>query len=136
MELSNINRSSLIVKEEHIHKPIAKALFTLDGQSDIQYQNIFEQVEILKRQYLEIEEKKRVSKIIYNSELKFDPIILGIYYLYIRNQNEQFISMVGPNEWGRSRKNQLEYIAQIRLQYDHTWEILDLNNKDYLYEEK
>jgi|688.fasta_scaffold236429_2 hypothetical protein len=136
MQLTNIQKSSLIVKQEDMHKPIARSLYTLDGQSDMQFENIFEQLEVLKRQYLEIEEKKRISKKIYDSELKFDPIILGIYYLYIRNRNEQFISMVGPNEWGRSRKSHLEYIAQIRLQYDHTWEILHLNNQKYLYEEK
>jgi hypothetical protein len=76
-------------------------------------------------------EKKRISKIIYQSEIKFEPIVLGIYYLYIRNSSEQFISMIGPNEWGRSQKNLLDFIAKIRLQYDHTWEVLDLNCLNY-----
>jgi len=41
--------------------------------------------------------------------------------------------MIGPTEWSRSQKNHLEYIAKIRLQYDHTWEILNLNKQDYFY---
>ena len=134
MNLINLPKSYPIVKEEDIHKPIARGLFTLDGQVDIQANNILEQLEVLKRQFLEIEEKKRISKKIYDSEIKFEPIVLGIYYLYIRNHTEQFISMIGPNEWGRSQKNHLEYVAQVRLQYDHTWEILELNKNDYFYE--
>ena len=39
--------------------------------------------------------------------------------------------MVGPNEWGRSQKNKLDFIAKVRLQYDHTWEILELNNANF-----
>lgn len=131
MDLINLPNSSQIVKESDLHKPIARGLFTLDGQIDIQATNIIEQIEVLRRQALAIEEKKRISKIIYNSEIKFEPIVLGIYYLYIRNSSEQFISMIGPTEWGRSQKNSLEYLAKIRLQYDHTWELLDLNLKNY-----
>lgn len=131
MDLINIPNSSQIVKESDFHKPIARGLFTLDGQVDIQANNILEQLKVLQKQANLIQEKKRVSKIIYQSEIKFEPIVLGIYYLYIRNSTEQFISMIGPSEWGRSQKNSLEYIAKIRLQYDHTWEVLDLNIKNY-----
>ncbi len=135
MNLINLPKSHEIVKEQDLHKPVARGLFTLDGQIEIQGQNILEQIELLKRQAEEIIEKKRISKKIYDSEIKFEPIVLGIYYLYIRNHTEQFISMVGPNEWGRSQKNHLEYVAKVRLQYDHTWEILELNIKNYFYEQ-
>lgn len=134
MNLINLPKSYPIVKEEDIHKPIARGLFTLDGQVDIQANNILEQLEVLKRQYFEIEEKKRISKKIYESEIKFEPIVKGIYYLYIRNQSQQFISMIGPNEWGRSQKNHLDYVCQIQLEYDHTWNILESNNTSYFNE--
>jgi hypothetical protein len=134
MNLINLPKSQEIVKEQDFHKPIARGLFTLDGQIEIQGQNIIEQIEVLKRQAFEIQEKKRISKKIYESEIKFDPIVLGIYYLYIVNETRQFISMIAPNEWGRSLRNKLEYVAEIRLQYDHTWEILELNIKNYFNE--
>ena len=134
MNLINLPKSQEIVKEQDFHKPIARGLFTLDGQIEIQGQNIIEQIEVLKRQAYEIQEKKRISKKIYESEIKFDPIVLGIYYLYIVNETRQFISMIAPNEWGRSLRNKLEYVAEIRLQYDHTWEILELNIKNYFNE--
>jgi hypothetical protein len=131
MNLLNLPKSQEIIKVEDSHKPIARGLVTLDGQQQIQADNIIEQIELLKRQALQIQEKRRISKKIYDSEIKFEPIVLGIYYLYIRNRESQFISMVGPNEWGRTQKSRLEFIATIRLQYDHTWEILELTNKDY-----
>ncbi len=135
MNLINLPKSHEIVKEQDLHKSVARGLFTLDGQIEIQGQNILEQIELLQKQALEIQEKRRISKIIYQSEIKFDPVILGIYYLYIVNDTRQFISMVGPNEWGRSLRNKLSFVAKIRLQYDHTWEILELNIKNYFYEQ-
>lgn len=134
MNLINLPKSNPIVKTEDLHKPIAKGLITLDGQIEIQGKNIIEQIELLKKQAEEILEKKRISQKIYDSLLKFEPIILGIYYLYIVNEKEQMISMVGPSEWGRSLKNRLDFVAKVRLQYDHTWEILELNINNYFNE--
>ena len=131
MNLINQRKSAEIIKTDDLHKPIARGLITLDGQQQIQADNILEQIEVLRNQALKIQEKKRISKKIYDSELKFEPIILGIYYLYIKNGTSQFISMVGPNEWGRSQKSKLEYVCKIRLQYDHTWEVLHLNVEDF-----
>lgn len=131
MELIPHNKASQIVKIDDLHKPIAKGLFTLEGQQQIQADNIIEQIEVLKKQAIKIQENKRISKKIYESEIKFEPIVMGVYYLYTRNGGLQFISMVGPMEWGRSQKSTLDYICKIRLQYDHTWEILDLNAIDF-----
>ena len=78
MDLINLPNSSQIVKEQDLHKPVARGLFTLDGQIDIQANNIIEQIEVLKRQALEIQEKKRISKKIYQSEIKFEPIVFMI----------------------------------------------------------
>lgn len=134
MNVINLPSSKEIIKEQDLHKPVARGLITLDGQIEIQGQNILEQIDLLRKQAEAIVEKKRISKKIYDSTIKFEPIVLGIYYLYIVNEKEQMISMVGPNEWGRSLKNRLDYIAKIRLQYDHTWEILELNLKNYFNE--
>ena len=134
MNLINLPKSNPIVKTKDLHKPIAKGLIALDGQIEIQGKNIIEQIELLKKQAEEILEKKRISQKIYDSLLKFEPIILGIYYLYIVNEKNQMISMVGPSEWGRSLKNRLDFVAKIRLQYDHTWEILELNINNYFNE--
>jgi len=33
------------------------------------------------------------------------------------------LMMIGPDEWGRSKKNNLEFISSVTLLSDHTWEI-------------
>jgi len=129
-ELQKANQNKIIVKEQDLHKPIAKALFTLQGQIELGANNILEQYEVLKKQALAIQEKKRISTRIYQAEIKFEPIILGIYNLY-RTETNTFISMVGPTEWGRSMKRKIEFIAKIKLDYDHTWQILELNDSDF-----
>jgi len=130
-ELEKASQKNIIVKQEDLHKPIAKGLVALEGQIDISATNILEQYETLKKQALQIQEKKRISLKIYEAEMKFEPIILGIYNLYKDVSNRTFISMVGPNEWGRSMKRKIEFIAKIKLDYDHTWQILELENSDY-----
>ena len=81
-ELQKVNQNSIIVKKQDLHKPIAKGLVALEGQIDISATNILEQYETLKKQALAIQEKKRISLKIYEAEIKFEPIILGTYYLY------------------------------------------------------
>ncbi len=123
-------KSSGIVKAEDSHKPIARALDTLDGQSDAQADQIVEQAEILYQRLLALQEKKRKSLLIYASEMGFQPIVMSVYHLY-RRGSRQMISMVGPSEWGRKMQSELEWIATIRLAYDHTWEILEVNNPQF-----
>ena len=129
-ELQKANQNKIVVKEQDLHKPIAKGLFTLEGQIELGANNILEQYEVLKKQALAIQEKKRISLKIYEAEIKFEPIILGIYYLY-RGQSNTFISMVGPYEWGRSMKRKIDFIAKIKLDYDHTWQIIELNDEEF-----
>jgi hypothetical protein len=48
-----------------------------------------------------------------------------IYHLYRRKTNgESLISLIAPHEWGR--KQPYDYMATVKLLYDHTWEILAL----------
>ena len=122
--------SSEIVKESDGHKPLARALSTLDGQVDAQADQITEQAMILYQRMLTIQENRRKSLIIYASEIGFRPIVMNTYHLY-KSGSRQFISMVGPMEWGRRMREQISWIATIKLAYDHTWEIIELNDPDF-----
>ena len=110
-----------------LHKPLTRGLTTLEGQLDNSADQIMEQMNILVERARKIQERKRISSKIYSSRIGFEPIVKNIYYLYIKDDG-QFISMISPKEWGRKK---FDYIAQIQLDYDHTWEILELNNKEF-----
>ena len=108
------------------HKPLSKGMTTLEGQINNSADQLLEQMEILAKRARDIQERKRISKIIYSAKMGFEPLVKSIYHLYFLNEY-LFISMIGPNEWGRKK---MDYIATIQLDYDHTWEILELNRKD------
>lgn len=127
MENLSINKSSIQIDPNKSHTNMSKGMFTLEGQLNNSADQLIEQMNILAHRAKLIQERKRISKIIYNSRIGFEPIVKGIYYLYIK-EDGQFISMISPKEWGRKK---FDFIAKIELDYDHTWEIIELNDKDF-----
>jgi hypothetical protein len=109
------------------HKPLSKGMTTLEGQVNNSADQLLEQMEILVKRAKDIQERKRISKIIYSAKMGFEPLVKSVYHLYFLNEY-LFISMIGPKEWGRKK---MDYIATIQLDYDHTWEVLELNKKDF-----
>jgi len=53
-------------------------------------------------------------------------LINHTYYLYQKEEGIDFLSMIGPEEWGRKKKWS-EFIAEIKLLADHTWDIIREN---------
>ncbi len=110
-------------------KPIDKgrvkglALDAMYEQTNTQLDQIREQVELLARQAQAIHNRVAISEKIYQANIGFKPLIGKNYHLYIRPNEEYVLSMVAPEEWGRSSK--LEFIASVRLLSDHTWDIID-----------
>ena len=37
--------------------------------------------------------------------------------------------MIAPNEWGRSKKEGLEFISAVKLLSDHTWELTEVESE-------
>jgi hypothetical protein len=46
--------------------------------------------------------------------------------LYSRENSSFLLSLVGPQDWGRTKQN-LSFIATVKLLADHTWDILEKN---------
>ena len=97
-----------------------KALSTMEEQTNMQLDQIRRQIELLALQAQEIQMRKELSMIIYNAKLSFSPVVGSVYYLYQKNDDTHFLSMIGPQQWskGSAYKN---YIAQVKLLADHTW---------------
>ena len=123
----SLKNTSVEIDPNRAHLPLTKGMTTLEGQLNTSAEQIMEQMEILVSRAKKIQERKRISTKIYASKIGFEPIVKGIYYLYLKDDG-QFISMISPKEWGRKK---FDYIAQIQLDYDHTWEILELNNQEF-----
>ncbi len=110
-------------------KPIDKgrmkglAVSAMYEQTDMQLDQIREQIELLAAQAKAIQKRVEISQQIYQCQMNFKPLIGHIYHLYRRDNGEEILSMVAPSEWGRT--NPLTFVASVKLLADHTWEILE-----------
>ncbi len=114
---------SAIVRPEDKGKIKGRALAAMEGQTDIQMQQIREQIELLAAQAQKLQERKEVSEQIYLAEMGFEPLINHVYHLYRKRNGATILSMVAPAEWGRSLPFE-SHIASVKLLADHTWDIL------------
>ena len=55
------------------------------------------------------------TELIYNSEIKFEPIVGETYYLY-EGENKNFLSLIEPSQWNK------KYLGAFRLNGDYKWE--------------
>ena len=101
---------------------ISKSSAAMNEQVDAQMNQIRKQVELLQQQYRELEERRIISNWIYSAELRFSPDIGHTYYLYKRENETVFLTMISPGEW---RKPGLEYLATVKLLSDMTWQVIE-----------
>jgi hypothetical protein len=117
---------SAAVKPEDQGKLKGRALSAMDHQTDMQLDQIYQQMQLLANQAKKLNDRKGISEIIYRAEIRFDPLINHIYHLYENMDSSFLLSMIAPNQWGRSKKS-FNFIATVRLLADHTWDILEKN---------
>ena len=75
----------------------------------------------LKEQWQDLVSEVELNNLIYSSKYSFEPIVGEVYHLYIGNDDNYFLSLIGPKEWNK------EFITSVRLNSDHKWVYL---NKD------
>lgn len=116
-------------------KPIDKgrtkglAVSAMHEQTNMQLDQIRQQVELLAEQAKKIQKRVEISEDIYTADVGFKPLINHTYHLYEKEDQEQkVLSMIAPEEWGRSSK--LQFVATVKLLADHTWDILASNEDE------
>lgn len=94
-------------------------------QTEEQLNIIFEQMKLLAKQVKEIQKRVYISDLIYNAAIKFTPVIGKLYFLYEAEQSRRYLSLISPLEWGDKMED--KFIAEVRLNADHTWKVIDSN---------
>lgn len=117
-----------VVKPEDIGKVKGRSLSAMQQQTDLQFDQIRKQMELLANQAKELQDRIEISNRIYDAECPFKPIVGHIYHLYRKDNGRYVLSMIGPTEWGRSAKY-ADFIATVALLADHTWNILESNDE-------
>lgn len=92
-------------------------------QTEEQLGLIFEQMKTLARQVQDIKKRVYISDLIYNTKITFTPVIGKCYYLYESVEGSRYMSLISPKEWGDKFDD--IYIAEVRLNADHTWKVID-----------
>ena len=75
----------------------------------------------IKKKFDELQEEFYWNKLVYESQINFQPVIGNVYHLYERDDNTNFLSLIAPNEWGMS------YIGSFKLKHNRKWEKIQLN---------
>jgi len=57
----------------------------------------------------------KLNNLIYNSNYSFEPVIGEIYYLYLRQNGNYFLSLISPQEWD------MKHVVSVRLNSEHKW---------------
>lgn len=97
-----------------------KALSAMEDQTNMQLDQIRQQIELLARQAQEIRKRKELSMMIYEAKLNFKPQIGQVYHLYEKRDNTHILSLVAPQEWGASGPFK-QFVSSVKLLADHTW---------------
>ena len=119
---------SALIKPEDQGKLKSRALNAMDHQTDMQLGQIYEQMKLLASQAQKLNDRKKISEFIYKAEARFEPFINHTYHLYLRDSGVYLLSLIGPKQWGKS-KNNFEFVASVKLLADHTWDIIEKNEK-------
>ncbi len=98
-----------------------KALSAMDEQTNMQLNQIRQQIELLARQAQEINKRKELSLMIYDAKITFKPQIGQTYHLYEKRDFSKVLSLVAPVEWGGGSGPFKDFIASVQLLADHTW---------------
>lgn len=122
---------SAVIKPEDQGKLKGRALSAMDHQTDMQLNQIYEQMQLLAEQAKKLNARKEISVFIYQAEMRFEPLINHTYHLYQKEDASFLLSLIAPDQWGRSKKN-FEFVATVKLLADHTWDILD-KNEDFKF---
>ena len=98
-------------------RPDEIELFKLDKTNNLKHYYV-SKFDELKKEYEKLMEDIHINEMIYQAKYTFQPIVGQNYYLYLNDDNDKFLSIISPNEWGRRK---FEYLGTFQLQTDGRW---------------
>lgn len=98
-------------------RPDEIELFKLDKTNNLKHYYV-SKFDELKKEYNKLMEDIQINETIYQAKYTFQPIVGQNYYLYLNDDNDKFLSIISPNEWGRRK---FEYLGTFQLQTDGRW---------------
>jgi len=123
-------RSSALIKPEDEGKIKSRALRAMEEQTGREFNQILKQMKPLVEQMEKLKKRVYISESIYTAYIPFEPAIGTIYYLYKKSDGSSILSIVSPEEWGRSMPYE-SFEGKVKLLADHTWDVVDDEEEKY-----
>lgn len=101
-----------------------RALKAMHEQTHRELNILYQQMETAAKQVKLIRERMQFSQLVYDAEIRFQPLVGESYYLYEKLTGEYLLSLVAPQEWGKDIPFK-SCVAKVILLSDHTWEIAE-----------
>jgi hypothetical protein len=83
-----------------------------------------ERYEELQREYQLLVDSYELNRLVYNSQINFEPILGQTYYLYEKSSTHRFLSLISPHHTFWSG-----FLCAVRLTTSYTWERVPLPDK-------
>ena len=74
----------------------------------------------MKDEYKKLVEEYNWTKLVYEAEYSFEPLVGETYHLYERKNKSIFLSLVAPNEWKQ------KYIGSFKQLNNGKWENIEI----------
>ncbi|MFY8019744.1 MAG: DUF2452 domain-containing protein [Bacteroidia bacterium] len=113
---------SPIIRPEDKNQIKTNAVEAMHHYANQEMAMLKKQADLIMEQVRDIEKRLQVSEKIYQSDMRFTPVIGQIYHVY-ENEDHYKLSLIGPNEWGRSKKIG-KHLASVKLLGDHSWDLI------------
>jgi hypothetical protein len=101
----------------------SSAVSAMEDQTQMQLDQIFDQMKLLAEQANKIKSRADISYQIYNAKMSFKPLIGKTYFLYAKKE-QRLLSILSPVDWGDQMPFD-EFISEVKLLSDHTWKIIE-----------
>ena len=118
----SLSIGSPLIKPEDKNQIKATAVLAMNHYAEQEIKMLKKQADLIIQQVREIENRLVVSEKIYQSDMRFTPVIGQIYHLYEKEDHYK-LSLIGPDEWGRT-KSIGKYVASVKLLGDHSWDLI------------
>lgn len=91
--------------------------FKSRGISQVE-RDLQQKLEEIREIYLQTVDHYNWNKLVYESDIQFEPVVGDVYHLYEMN-GRRLLSMVEPHKWPH------RHLATVRLNVDRQWKVLE-----------
>ncbi|MGD7653695.1 MAG: DUF2452 domain-containing protein [Verrucomicrobiales bacterium] len=71
----------------------------------------------IREEYVRVVDHFNWNKLVYESEIRFEPVIGETYHLY-ESGDRRMLSMISPDQWTKT------HLASVRLNVDRQWQVV------------